>query len=328
MLRFGLASKFDLIHRSSLLFSCLELSAAGEVKKSLAFDNLDPSEKGATTYFFGLALSKLLAERFGNIAYLMHLDVYSKPNAYGTLIRPILASANSRPDLVGQDAQGNWTVVESKGRTGKVTQVDLLKGKMQADKLRRVNGKTPKLSVCSGAHFDFDKVLRGLWVSDVCPPNYIAVAGAVTTKLDSKIKSVGEQLDEPPKLDFETALETFTANILLTDYYFLVTDLIGFRVPKGTEPRLINVEDAQFVVANFLEATLTIGLYRPIYRITSKLTEENRGRDLTNDEVDLIRQATRDLLRLYLVLRDRKSSRSLGPDGILVQALTNEGEFR
>ncbi len=108
--RYGQFSLFEITYRSALIYANLCDDGAGRIKRSEAYDGLDPSEKGAVSYFLGLTLAKAFAERELDVPWLMHLDVYRKELA------PVL-SGQSRPDLVGQTTGGSWVVIEAKGRT-------------------------------------------------------------------------------------------------------------------------------------------------------------------------------------------------------------------
>ena len=76
VLRYGLHSGFELLRRIGIVFANWREDASGRVCKTSAFKALNPSEKGAMSYFFGLTVAKLLASARLGVPWLMHLDVY------------------------------------------------------------------------------------------------------------------------------------------------------------------------------------------------------------------------------------------------------------
>jgi hypothetical protein len=76
----------------------------------------------------------------------MHLDVYRHD------LNAVLQGA-SRPDLVGENANGAWVVMESKGRTNGFSSRALIDAKTQARQLLTINGQVPLFAVGLLAHF-------------------------------------------------------------------------------------------------------------------------------------------------------------------------------
>ena len=148
VLQFGMYSTFEIVYRAALLYANLRQTAAGDLKRSDAYDGLDPSEKSAISYFLGLTLSKLFAERTLSVPWLLHLDVYRSQ------LSAILKKGRSRPDLVGEDTQGRWIVIESKGRTNGLDQNALDKAKRQSGRVRTINGQVPRFRMGIQAYFE------------------------------------------------------------------------------------------------------------------------------------------------------------------------------
>ena len=92
LLRHGAFSEFEMAYRAAILFANLRETGSGDLERSAAYRGLDPSEKGAISYFMGLTVAKLFADRLLNVPWLMHLDVYRKK------LSPIHGAA--KPDLV------------------------------------------------------------------------------------------------------------------------------------------------------------------------------------------------------------------------------------
>jgi len=91
--------------------SFLEESSAG-LCLSDKYRSLDGSEKGATTYWYGMALAKIIADAELGVRWLAHVD---RMRESGALI--IESGTNERGDLAGRDPSGHWHVVEAKGRS-------------------------------------------------------------------------------------------------------------------------------------------------------------------------------------------------------------------
>lgn len=146
IVRYGEYSLFEIAYRAAIIFANLYQGGGGRFERSDAYDGLDPSEKGAISYFLGLAMTKAFAERVLGVPWLLHLDVYRQQ------LQPVLAG-RSRPDLVGQTAAGNWVAIESKGRTNGFDPQALSRAKQQAQMLASVAGQAPALLVGMVTHF-------------------------------------------------------------------------------------------------------------------------------------------------------------------------------
>ena len=109
--RHGRHSLFEMFYRYCMIYANLQTSYSNHIIKSRAYKSLDPSEKSAISYFLGLTFTKLMATRLFGIPWLMHLDVYKNHLS--------ILTGGRRPDLVGQDSWGRWSVFEAKGRTSR-----------------------------------------------------------------------------------------------------------------------------------------------------------------------------------------------------------------
>jgi hypothetical protein len=146
--RHGEFSLFEIAYRGAILFANLCDDGTGGVRRSEAYDGLDPSEKSAISYFMGLTLAKALAEDRLGVPWLMHLDVYRKE------LQPVFAtSGKSRPDLVGQTAGGDWIAIESKGRTNAFDASALQTAKGQVQQLATIGGIEPVVRIGMVTHF-------------------------------------------------------------------------------------------------------------------------------------------------------------------------------
>lgn len=155
VIRQGMYSYFEIVYRSAMLFANLRGTLPQPIKfldldiyltQSPAYQDLDPSEKSAVSYFLGLIMSKLFAEKLLGISWVLHLDTYKQK-----LSPEILGK--SRPDLVGLDKKSNWIVIEAKGRSKELDKKAVLKGKKQAQALTKIAGRKPTLYVGLSSYF-------------------------------------------------------------------------------------------------------------------------------------------------------------------------------
>lgn len=142
----GLHSIADIIARTHLVYANLRQNHLRYEKSSL-YDAADPTEKGATSYFFGMMASKLFAARLLKVPWLFHLSSFQAQGGVITLL------GKSCPDLLGLCPNGDWVVVEAKGRTNAFNPQALNKAKQQTRSLRKVNGAFPTLRVATQAYF-------------------------------------------------------------------------------------------------------------------------------------------------------------------------------
>lgn len=147
MVQHGTYSMFEMTYRTAMIYANLLEMPNGFFGRSSAYLGLDPSEKGAISYFMGLTLTKAFAASQLMIPWLMHVDVYRQQ--FGVALVP----TGGRPDLFGSDPAGNWVVAESKGRTNGHDDVALTKAKTQASQVTSISGVAPSLSIGLVASF-------------------------------------------------------------------------------------------------------------------------------------------------------------------------------
>ncbi len=146
--RHGEYSWFEISYRAAILYANLCEMHHGRIERSAAYDGLDPSEKGAISYFLGMAITKAAIHRLCAVPWLMHLDVYRAE------LSATFGEGRTRPDLVGQDALGRWVVVESKGRTNGFDLQALERAKLQAQSIVAIGGEVPYLAIGTLVHFE------------------------------------------------------------------------------------------------------------------------------------------------------------------------------
>lgn len=143
---FGNYSKWEMTYRKGIVYANLRQDPVGHLYQSDAFCALDPSEKGAVSYFLGLTVSKLVSERLLRVPWLLHLDVYWDE------LDPRLKRGRARPDLAGRGKLG-WAIVESKGRTGKAPAKLVVDSKKQAQRITKIAGSPLRHRCAIVSHF-------------------------------------------------------------------------------------------------------------------------------------------------------------------------------
>lgn len=152
----GDASYHEALFRLSLVRMALEQEpSSGSLLRTAAFRFLDPTEKGAVSYFLGLAICKLFASTLLHTDWLLHIDVFRDQLGLAYLGR-------SRPDLVGQDDNDAWHAFECKGRSSVPSPADERKAKRQAQRVVCVDSIDCSLHVGALSFFRQD-VLEFHW---------------------------------------------------------------------------------------------------------------------------------------------------------------------
>lgn len=153
----GLYSCFEIQWRIAMLWANLIEKPNGKLEKSYAFNNLDPSEKGAISFFIGNTIAKLIAEKLFDVSWLLHLDVYKHQ------LNPDLR-LKRKPDFVGLDSSLSWIIIEAKGRTNSATSKLMDDAKYQTRCLRKINGDFPSLRIAVASYFASKRL--SVWLRD------------------------------------------------------------------------------------------------------------------------------------------------------------------
>lgn len=147
--RHGRFSLYEVMYREYMIYANLMEDRNGNIIRTTAYRNLDPSEKTAISYFLGITVTKLFAEKLLNTPWLMHLDVYNSLN-------PVL-TRGGRPDFVGLDNRRRWIILESKGRSNGYDNNAMTDAKQQTRKLRRIDGTLPNLRAACQSYFFWNR---------------------------------------------------------------------------------------------------------------------------------------------------------------------------
>lgn len=210
---FGIKSLHEILFKWHLLFANLDFRN-GRFSKTSLYQNLDPSEKAVVSYYLGMTCAKVFSDKRLNTPWLYH--VYK--------INPLTItfhSGDSRPDLIGEDINGDWIVVEAKGRTNGYCSKTMLSAKKQTLQINKINGKNPILRVAFQSHFN---------------------------------KHLELAVDDPPQPDKNAKDLNFDKVFAIRQYYeYLVSILIDSNSSRDTKDGPIRIIELQ-------EIGLTIGL--------------------------------------------------------------------
>jgi len=143
----GWHSISDLLVRTHTVFASLRATGSWLARSTL-YDSADPTEKGATSYFLGMAVAKLACSRLLGTPFLFHFSMT------GPMGLPIRVRSSLEPDLLGLLPDGRWIVVEAKGRTNGRDPVALTKAKRQTRAVRSVDGSGPAMRIAAQTYFD------------------------------------------------------------------------------------------------------------------------------------------------------------------------------
>lgn len=143
---FGVISFHEIFFKWHLILANLDITN-GRFSKSFLYENLDPTEKAVVSYYLGMTFTKVFADKRLNTPWLYHV---SKIDPLYIAFHP----GDSRPDLIGDDMNGDWIVAEAKGRTNGFCSKTMLAAKKQTLQIKNINGKKPILRVAFQSHFN------------------------------------------------------------------------------------------------------------------------------------------------------------------------------
>ncbi|MDX9857658.1 MAG: hypothetical protein RBT76_07705 [candidate division Zixibacteria bacterium] len=132
-----------LLHRFGIALSAFSFLEGGKhgLYVSPDYQNLDMSEKGATTYWYGMAFAKLIAQSKLGIVWLAHVDGLRASGALTTT-----SGSSKRGDLAGRGLNNDWHVIEAKGRSNSYDQSLISEAKNQAAAVTQIKGVAPLTS--------------------------------------------------------------------------------------------------------------------------------------------------------------------------------------
>ena len=146
LMGYGAFSLDEIRFRTYLIYSHL-MQDGNRICKSPLYESLDSTEKGAASYFLGMAVSRIVGAFLLNIPWLVHLEKIKA-------LYNVVILGKSRPDLLGLNSQGQWIVFEAKGRSQGYSQYALDKAKDQTRHITSISGLAPILRVATESFFD------------------------------------------------------------------------------------------------------------------------------------------------------------------------------
>lgn len=140
--------QYERAWRIAMMRSCLRETTTGpgsaRIARTSAYASLDPSEKGAVSFFLGQASAKYVAETMFGCVLFAHFD--SARRYCG------MEAVGQRPDFIGVCSDGRILVVEAKGRSS------ALGGVLEAAKSQLASIKGGDLTYASAAFFRGDEL--------------------------------------------------------------------------------------------------------------------------------------------------------------------------
>jgi hypothetical protein len=147
LMRFGRYSFAEILHRVASLHAYYDIDRSNRLTLSPALKYLDSTEKGVVSFYTGMAMAKLYADKVLGIPWMMHISRYEADWAvrYG-------ANTN-RPDLFGCNDLGEWAVCEAKGRS-RVTNQLVTKMQQQKSAVASIQRVAPTYRYGSATRFE------------------------------------------------------------------------------------------------------------------------------------------------------------------------------
>jgi hypothetical protein len=247
LLGYGHFSIDEILFRCYLVDSHL-MQYGDRIYKSPLYESLDPTEKGAASYFIGMAISKLIGLYLFNVPHLVHFEKIK------TLYK-VNNQGQSRPDLVGIDTIGNWVIFEAKGRSRGFSRYALNQAKLQTGTIFKISGMTPTLKVATESYF---MPYLSVYVADPEIPNneIINVEINETQLLQSYYSTLREAIRPSPR-------EEFIQNRL-----YLFRDFESLGISIGMMQILIQQFDSNEMNRSILETVRTVTIDRIDQSIT------------------------------------------------------------
>jgi hypothetical protein len=151
VMRFGRYSFAEILHRVACLHAFYDIDPSNRLVLSPAFKNLDPTEKAVVSFYTGMALAKLYADKVLGIPWMMHIS------RYGATWAVRYGANTNRPDLFGCNDQGEWAVAEAKGRT-RVTSRLVTKMQQQKSAVASIQRVMPSYRYGSATRFEWGRL--------------------------------------------------------------------------------------------------------------------------------------------------------------------------
>jgi len=297
VLQFGTYSVLEALWRLAMVRANLIQAFDGSLRRSGAFRNLDRTEKAAVSYFLGLVLTKLIAEKLFRVPWLLHLDVYRM------LLAPQF-DGPERPDFVGMDSAGLWIVFESKGRYGGLPKGVLDRAKTQARSIRNVSGVAPVLQVAVGTHFSGGDLRARLRDPDEHEPAAVDLELSPETHMQAYYRPIIDLIDAtaPQSERHETASGVF-----------IRTTLSGMDAALSVDERIVRwYRERQPDLFQVLQHLSERSVLREVETLRRRRDTDATDATSRGDDKDRVIWESESLSRLTEV-------RQIGYDGIAIE---------
>lgn len=124
-------------------YKALAIKAAVEfgsaaLGRRTGYESMDPSEKSNISFWIGMTFASLVADECLGVSRMVHVSALSRAG-----VARVNPSSKRLADLIGQDSQGAWHVVESKARQQASSEADRNDWKSQALTIAAINGVAP-----------------------------------------------------------------------------------------------------------------------------------------------------------------------------------------
>ena len=126
------------LHKWFAIRSVVEIKDQ-ELRLVPSYKNLDQSEKVVLSYWTGMIVAKLVAEKVLDVPWMAHARLLKKQNR----LEVVPPTTKSLPDLVGLDRSKEWHVLEAKGLQRKPTSDQKIHFKQQAERIGTIDTKKP-----------------------------------------------------------------------------------------------------------------------------------------------------------------------------------------
>jgi len=227
----------------ALAFSKLE---HGNLVLQSRFRYLDQSEKATVSYYFGQALTKLYAEEFLKLKWLLNVNQINGINYH------IRGQANpkvnvgvtfknaARPDLVGIEGFNKTHIFEAKGRSTGYNVNEMQHAIDQVSQIKNVNGAPPLTR--SACYFDLSTTpINGIIIDPESDTNGIDF-------LFDEVSAISQYY-----LFFKENVDLFYTQANIFGYDF---QLIPVGVPNiyfGFDKRILEISSKEFISYNFYD---------------------------------------------------------------------------
>lgn len=276
LLKYNWHSVSDIIVKTYSIYANLRQQGTHLTRSSL-YDELDPTEKSAASYFLGMTMAKLFASELMDLPWLFHV---SQAHNHGAILT-FSNKSKSQPDLIGQNAFGDWFVLEAKGRSNGFDKNALDRAKSQTKMIHTINGVIPSCRVAIQSYFDND------------------------------VLSV--RLDDPDDMDNEAARIHIDTNEAIINYYAIADTMTAAQRTK----EIIN--NQEYATKYDEHSGVTIGLDTSIMesiasgRIEDITDSRDRLRSQRMTEIDNLISVYPDGILIKLDARWSEQEMSLDP---------------